>query len=1030
MTASQHSGCDCGCQSNPAAACGCCEGIATSVPQPTMNRPGLTGLTYRIGTHASFLASLKARLSSHVLPQDDGSPSGPLTTLATRAADDPAIALLDGWATVADVLTFYQERIVNEGYLRTATEQRSVLSLAALVGYAPRPGLAASAFLAYDVDENTTVPVTIPAAARVQSVPGPDEQPQIFETSEPLVAAAAWNRLSPRMTLPQQLGEVLATGELYLKGISTNLKPGDPILIGSRGDPDLFRILAVDVQSAADRTRIRFEPWVPGRGDADGQDGGPEARRGGLLDPNWIANLGKKPSQPLRSSRQLRGNLKQSFRLGSDAALQMLRRASPELGQSLGAALDQPVTPEPDLAVVALRLKAGVFGRNAPERRGYRSASPGMEFSVEPLVYEPIGEWPIVTHDVQHESEQTVFLDGAHETLLPNSWIVFDFSAVPPLDPMQVQPVPFGEGRPYTIMRIRQVSPKIARSAYGINGDTARLELERPWIAIHPADATQQHHNNDFQVIRGTAIYAQSEPLDLAEAPIGDPICGGAASHEPLEFSGLLLGLEPGRYVIVSGQRTDLEATGVAVAEAAMIAEVVHGVRSEEGLWPTVPAESDGSDVPTDNHLAAPADGQAGQAVTDRPQHGDTVHTFVRLERPLAYCYRREGVSIYGNVVKATHGETRAETLGSGDGAKPLQAFTLKQPPLTYLAAPTAAGSESTLQVFVNDIRWKEVPSFIDRAPGERVFVTGRNDAGLTTITFGDGTEGTRLPTGLGNVQAIYRSGLGREGNVRAGQLTTLQTRPQGVKEVRNPLRASGGAVAESRDVTRQNAPLGVRALDRLISVADHADFARAFAGIGKAAAVRLSDGVRSVVHVTIAGIDDAPIDPSSDLFLNLRRALCDLGDPLTPIVLAPRLALALMIEAGIRIHPDHRWERVVGETREALLDSFGFARRDLAQDVAASEVIAAMQAVTGVLYVDLDHFGAVPLDQPDSNGSRPSTPEEVADAVAEIATSAPSHRVLSEPARPVRNSHLLPAQLAILVPEIPATLVLNQIMD
>ena len=44
--------------------------------------------------------------------------------LRTRDDDDFTIALLDAWATVADVLTFYQERIANESYLRTATERR------------------------------------------------------------------------------------------------------------------------------------------------------------------------------------------------------------------------------------------------------------------------------------------------------------------------------------------------------------------------------------------------------------------------------------------------------------------------------------------------------------------------------------------------------------------------------------------------------------------------------------------------------------------------------------------------------------------------------------------------------------------------------------------------------------------------------------------------------------------------------------------------------------------------------------------
>jgi len=46
----------------------------------------------------------------------------------TRADDDFAIGLLDAWAVVSDVLTFYQERIANESYLRIATaERRSVL---------------------------------------------------------------------------------------------------------------------------------------------------------------------------------------------------------------------------------------------------------------------------------------------------------------------------------------------------------------------------------------------------------------------------------------------------------------------------------------------------------------------------------------------------------------------------------------------------------------------------------------------------------------------------------------------------------------------------------------------------------------------------------------------------------------------------------------------------------------------------------------------------------------------------------------
>src|ERR1035438_8476224 len=75
---------------------------------------------------------------------------------------DPAIALLDAWAVVADVLTFYQERIANEGYLPTATERRSLLELARLVNYTLRPGVSASVYLAFTVQSGFSG--TIPAA--------------------------------------------------------------------------------------------------------------------------------------------------------------------------------------------------------------------------------------------------------------------------------------------------------------------------------------------------------------------------------------------------------------------------------------------------------------------------------------------------------------------------------------------------------------------------------------------------------------------------------------------------------------------------------------------------------------------------------------------------------------------------------------------------------------------------------------------------------------------------------------------------
>src|SRR5207244_2490538 len=97
----------------------------------------------------------------------------PLKDLSTRSPDDFSVALLDAWAVTADVLTFYQERMANEGFLRTAIERRSVLELARAIGYELNPGVAASAFLTFTIEDAVGAPgsAVVPAGTKVQSVP-------------------------------------------------------------------------------------------------------------------------------------------------------------------------------------------------------------------------------------------------------------------------------------------------------------------------------------------------------------------------------------------------------------------------------------------------------------------------------------------------------------------------------------------------------------------------------------------------------------------------------------------------------------------------------------------------------------------------------------------------------------------------------------------------------------------------------------------------------------------------------------------
>lgn len=485
-------------------------------------------------------------------------------------------------------------------------------------------------------------------------------------------------------------------------------------------------------------------------------------------------------------------------------------------------------------------------------------------------------------------------LDAAYDQLTPGGWIAVERADT---------------GKPPLLTRITNIAT-VARADYGISGKVSRLTLADPWLT---AD------DRFLSVVRATAVFAQSEPLELAPQPVTDDV-GGAS----IELDDVYAGLESGRWLIVSGERTDVPATGgVQASELVMLGGVLQNV--------------------------------------DETLPGDKVRTILKLVKPLAFTYKRTTVKIWGNVAKATHGETRAEVLGSGDGTRSLQTFALRQSPLTYVAAPNARGAASTLEVRVDGVRWHDAGSLIRLGPTEHGYITRTGDDAKTSIVFGNGIHGARLPTGIENVTGVYRTGIGKGGNVKPEQITQLQTRPLGVNAVINPLAATGGADPEDRHHARSNIPLGILTLDRLVSVEDYEDFARARAGIGKASARRLSDGQRSVVHLTIAGADDIPIDPTSDLYQNLIKALIQLGSPSQPVRVDIRDLVLLLISARVRVDADHLWQLVEPNIRATLQTIFGFDRRQLGQDVLLSEIIGAIQAVPGVVYVDVDVLHGVP---------------------------------------------------------------------
>ena len=343
------------------------------------------------------------------------------------------------------------------------------------------------------------------------------------------------------------------------------------------------------------------------------------------------------------------------------------------------------------------------------------------------------------------------------------------------------------------------------------------------------------------------------------------------------------------------------------------------------------------------------------------------------LAQALANAYDPQGLVICANVARASHGETVwQEVLGSGNAARGNQQFQLKKAPLTVLASADGAPA-GILQVHARarsrrahnpsalpggaelGIRWQQVRALAAAGPRSRVYIAVTDQYGRATLTFGDGRHGARLPSANENVFASYRAGAGVAGNVDAGQLNRLRSRPAGVNKVVNAVPASGGTDAETVRQIQRSAPRSISALGRVVSLGDYAVYARHAGGVAKSAVREIWTGKRRIVHLTLAGPDGAALDAAR--LASLRDAIDADRAIAQPLHLSNYEARPFQACARVRIAPDSDADVVLPEVRAALLAAFGFGARQLGEAVSASDVIACIQQVPGVLALTLTNF-------------------------------------------------------------------------
>jgi hypothetical protein len=304
-------------------------------------------------------------------------------------------------------------------------------------------------------------------------------------------------------------------------------------------------------------------------------------------------------------------------------------------------------------------------------------------------------------------------------------------------------------------------------------------------------------------------------------------------------------------------------------------------------------------------------------------------------------------ITVFGNVIRATRGESVNEVLGNGNARLALQRFKLRKKPLTYLFVE--GGVRSTLEVRVDGVLWSETKTFFGATPEDRVYIVRHDDDRNTFITFGDGVRGARLPSGIKNVLATYRFGSG-SAVPPPSKIRQLARPAKGLRGVESPLAATAGKDPDEPAALRSTAPKSVLLFGRAVSTDDFGVLANLVPGVIKAIAefAWIDDEQQAGVVVRYIGT------PDPKKFVASLRAQADPTLPIRALQAQPIVPDTATIEVEVEAGFD---AAVVADAVKAALihvDTGPFALKNapIGGVILTSTIFEVIHAVPGVIGV------------------------------------------------------------------------------
>jgi len=345
-------------------------------------------------------------------------------------------------------------------------------------------------------------------------------------------------------------------------------------------------------------------------------------------------------------------------------------------------------------------------------------------------------------------------------------------------------------------------------------------------------------------------------------------------------------------------------------------------------------------------------------------------------------------IAVLGNVVPMTQGKTQPSVvLGNGDARQTFQSFQLPKSPLTWLEDESLTPPrQQQVTILVNQLEWANVDSLYASGPKDSVYILREDGSGNWWVQFGDGNTGAQLPSGVGNVTAVYRTGNAANGWRQSGAKAQSSGSLAALRKLDLYDEVTGGTADEAPQHIRLSAPGSVEELGRIVTLADFEAEALALAGVEKASAVWDTHSGVPLVKLNVLMADDTPAQLSS-VQAAITQANAVRGPNRYAVKVVDSSLSYVFLSLSIGLAPGYQSTPVLAAVGTALgvLPSdgstppagglFSLDLRSLGQEEYASRIEGAVQNVAGVSWVEVIAFGPLGTAEDPSTLAMPANP-------------------------------------------------------